>query len=128
MQSYGRNLALQGEIIGEGIQGNPEKLRGQHFYLYDVYDIDSSSYLGSQARQQVMQDLIALGASLKHVPILKVTNLARFDGDMAAILAYAEGKSLNPATLREGVVLKKLDGSFSFKVIANSYLLKHADR
>jgi hypothetical protein len=43
---------------------------------------------------------------------------------MEAILAYAEGVSYNPAVQREGVVFKALDGSKSFKVISNKWLLK----
>lgn len=128
LTSYGRNLALQGEIIGEGIQGNPEKLRGQEFRLFDIWDIDEQAYLGREARSRVVDALIALGATLKEVPFIEVTTLARFSGDMSSILAYAEGPSLNPATLREGVVFKRLDGRFSFKAISNSYLLKHSDR
>lgn len=128
LKKYGRKLALQGEIIGEGIQGNPEKLRGQEFYLFDIFDIDQYQYLGREARIQVVNDLRELGASIKEVPFIEMTSLAKFDQDVEKILTYAEGGSLNPTTLREGVVFKRLDGNMSFKAIANSYLLKHADR
>jgi RNA ligase (TIGR02306 family) len=128
LQAYGRNLALQGEIIGEGIQGNPEKLRGQAFYLFDIFDIDNGCYLGRDGRKEVVQALTQLGAHLLETPLLDIITLQRFGGDMAAILEYAEGPSLNPDTLREGVVFKRLDGESSFKVISNSYLLKHGDR
>lgn len=128
LEAYGRNLALQGEIIGEGIQGNPEKLRGQEFYLFDVYDIKQGQYLGQQARAQVVEDLRTLGAELSEVPCLGAMTLAQFEQDVAKILDFAEGPSLNPDTAREGLVFKRLDGGVSFKVISNSYLLKHADR
>ena len=42
---FGRNLAIQGEIIGEGIQGNPYKLRGQQFRVFNIFDIDTYQYL-----------------------------------------------------------------------------------
>jgi len=35
----GEEYAIQGELIGEGIQGNPEKLKGKLFYLFDIYSI-----------------------------------------------------------------------------------------
>jgi hypothetical protein len=44
------------------------------------------------------------------------------------ILNFAEGQSLNPQTKREGLVFKSWDSDFTFKAIANSYLLKHKDR
>ena len=128
LAAYGRKLALQGEIIGEGIQANPEKLRGQHFYLFDIYDIEQGQYLGKQARAQVIADLRQLGASLSEVPFLGIMTLARFKQSIASLLDFAEGPSLNPDTSREGLVFKRLDGGVSFKVISNSYLLKHGDR
>ena len=126
--AYGRNIALQGEIIGEGIQGNPEKLRGQSFLLFDVYDIDRQAYLGREARRQVVEDLRALGAILLETPCIDVLPLSRFNGSVARVLDYAEGPSLNTEITREGVVFKRIDGASSFKAISNSYLLKHGDR
>ncbi|MFZ6871769.1 RNA ligase (ATP) [Undibacterium sp. Di27W] len=126
--AYGRNLALQGEIIGEGIQGNPEKLRGQDFYLFDIFDIAAGRYLGREERQQALTALRELGATVHEVPWLENMTLGNFGGDITKVLDYAEGGSLNPTTAREGVVFKRLDGSMSFKAISNTYLLKHADR
>jgi RNA ligase (TIGR02306 family) len=128
LQAYGRNIALQGEIIGEGIQGNPEKLRGQAFLLFDVFDIDTQAYLGRQERRKVVEDLRALGAVLLEVPCIEVLQLSRFKGSVAIVLDYAEGPSLNVESAREGVVFKRIDGAFSFKAISNTYLLKHGDR
>jgi RNA ligase (TIGR02306 family) len=115
LATLGRNVALQGEIVGEGIQGNPEKLRGQQFHVLDE-------------RNAVVDALRVLGAGVRTVPLLEVSTLDRFGGSMAEVLAYAEGPSLNPGTSREGVVFKRLDGGLSFKAISNSYLLKHSDR
>ncbi|MGJ7531119.1 RNA ligase (ATP) [Variovorax sp. GB1P17] len=128
LATLGRNLALQGEILGEGIQGNPEKLRGQAFHVFDVFDIDRSSYCGMEERSAIVDALRELGATVRTVPLLEVTTLDRFDGSMAQVLAFAEGPSLNPASAREGLVFKRLDGGLSFKAISNSYLLKHSDR
>jgi hypothetical protein len=69
------------------------------------------------------------GADIEHVPIV--------DGDLRVaqaydtideLLEYAEGSSLNPQTKREGLVFKSWESDFTFKAIANSYLLKHKDR
>jgi len=123
-----QNFALQGEIIGEGIQGNPEKIKGQEFYLFDIFDIDTQAYLGRKARQAVITSLVQFGAAIKEVPYIGDVSLRPFQGEMSEVLAFAEGPSLNPKTTREGVVFKRLDGRQSFKVISNQYLLKHGDR
>jgi hypothetical protein len=42
------------------------------------------------------------------------------------MLKYAEGKSeLNSDTEREGVVVRSVDGTISFKAISNKFLLKN---
>jgi len=41
------------------------------------------------------------------------------------MLKYAEGKSvLNANTEREGVVVRSMDGTISFKAISNKFLLE----
>lgn len=120
----GRNLAFQGEIIGEGIQGNNESLVGQDFYLFDIYDIDKQKNLSPAERQEIVKVLNKNGFPIKHVPI--VGNIV-LNHTVDEILAMADGQSLNNAN-REGLVFKRLDGQFSFKAISNWYLEKHANR
>lgn len=120
----GRNLAFQGEIIGEGIQGNNEGLVGQDFYLFNIFDIDAQKHLGPNERQEIVKVLNKEGFPIKHVPI--VGNIV-LNHSVDEILAMADGQSLNNAN-REGLVFKRLDGQFSFKAISNWYLEKHANR
>ena len=65
MFRYGNNIAIQGEVIGEGIQSNPEGIKGQRFYAFDIWDIDSQKYLGSYART-----CICMNFDILHAPIL----------------------------------------------------------
>jgi RNA ligase (TIGR02306 family) len=117
------NFAIQGELIGEGIQGNPYKIRGQDFYVYDVYDIINQCYLNAQERQQFVER-----NNLKHVPVIAHSanlseTLKLHTVDYA--LTFAEGASmLNPNTEREGLVFK-CAGQFSFKAISNKFLWKN---
>lgn len=125
----GNDYAIQGELIGEGIQGNPEKIKGQRFYLFDIYGITAGRYLSPVARSAFLGRLNELGANIEHVPVL-VTEIAvtkQFE-TVDQLLEFAEGPSLNPETKREGLVFKSYDSDFSFKAISNSYLLKHKDR
>jgi len=120
MATFGKNIALQGELIGEGIQKNPEQIAGQDFYLFDVWDIDRQCHVSMGERK-----IAAAALGLKSVPLIDIITLEIFDS-MASILKCAEGFSwLNGKTQREGVVFKRIDGSDSFKVISNKYLLKN---
>jgi len=123
------DLAIQGELIGEGIQGNPEKLKGQRFFLFDVYDITNGLYLIPNERHDVLDQLKEGGADIEHVPIVRDMFLVTNEfGTIDELLEFAEGPSLNPQTKREGLVFKSYGSDFTFKAIANSYLLKHKDR
>ena len=128
LEAIERNVALQGELVGEGIQSNPEKLKGQEFFLFDIFDIDTQSYLGHRERNSVVEALKAKGAVIKEVPRIGFEPLSSFGSNLEELLAFADGPSLNPKTRREGLVFKEIDGRFSFKVISNHYLLKHGDR
>ena len=113
------NIAIQGELIGPGIQGNIYNLISHHFKVFDVYDIQEGYYLLPEDRKTFVD---AIG--LKHVPVLGTHLLV--DPDIDSILLAAEGKSLlNPNQEREGVVYKSMNSQFSFKAISNKYLLKN---
>jgi len=122
-----RNLALQGELIGEGIQGNPYKQKGQEFFLFDIYDIDTSKYLTPAERKAFIEE-----HDIKHVPVLAfgaelydTLGINSIDG----ILKFAEGKSVMGmiGCEREGLVFKSKAMQCSFKAISNKFLLKGGD-
>lgn len=118
LKLLGKNIAIQGEVIGTSIQGNPYKISGQDFYVFDIYDIDKQEYYNSVERLQLCESL-----ELKHVPVLEQVGIS---DSIESLLKYAEGKSeLNSITEREGLVFKCIQNpSISFKAISNSFLLK----
>lgn len=121
IRSTGRNLALQGELIGPGIQGNKYKLNKHVYAVYNIYDIDRQEYLLPEERQRICSDL-----RIMHVPVLNPGFTLGPDWTIEKILKEAEFKSsLNAETEAEGYVLKRLDGHDSFKAISNKWLLKH---
>lgn len=112
------NFAIQGELIGPGIQGNIYKLDKPRFYVYDIYDINRGEYLRPYECQSAC---IAMG--LNHVPVIAVSKDLSI-GTVDELLLWAEGPSkLNPAQEREGIVFKSESSSFSFKAISNKYLM-----
>ena len=123
MHAMGDNLAIQGELIGEGIQKNPYNIKGQEFHVYDIYDVNKGDYLGPNQ----VQGFCYL-ASLKHVPVIDAACILSETDTVDRLLELAEGKSiLNPKTEREGLVFKSNNGGFTFKAISNKFLLKNGD-
>lgn len=131
LREIGLNLAVQGELMGPGIQGNRESLKEPRLYVFDIFDIDEGKYLPPHRRHEVLEVLWNHGLSremVHHVPVIAMAesleDLGVFGID--GLLEFAEGPSLvHP--IREGLVFKRVDGDFSFKVISNQYLLKEKD-
>jgi RNA ligase (TIGR02306 family) len=116
------NIAIQGELMGPGIQGNRENLKTHKFFVFDVYDIDTGSYYDSEKRQALVEALRSNGVNIDHCPVLEPMNALRSTIDY--LLNFAEGKSINNE-VREGLVFKSIQNpNFSFKAISNQFLLK----
>ena len=120
LASVEKNICIQGELIGEGIQGNPYKIKGQTVRFFNAYDIDNQYQYGVPMFLATMQHSL----KLETVPIL--TNLTtKLPPTVDEMLSYADGKSaLNPDLDREGVVIRSMDTTISFKAISNKFLLK----
>ena len=111
------NICLQGELIGEGIQGNPYKIKGQTVRFFNGFNIDTQENISFLEFVELVQKM-----GLKTVPILDYDFLLpkTIDG----MLEYADNKSeLNSNFDREGVVVRSYDRTVSFKAISNKFLL-----
>jgi len=118
-------FAVQGEVIGEGIQGNPYKLIGQDLYVFQVLDIARSAFLGIDEMAAFCGQI-----ALKTVPRLETITL---DHTVDELVALAGRPSvLNPQTPAEGIVCRPLTEErdvelerLSFKVVNPHFLLKY---
>lgn len=131
LASLGRNYAIQGELMGPGIQANREALVQRMLFVFDIYDVDSSRYLTPDERHRIMDELWQHGVNrelVKHAPVIHASMHLSEAGitNIGELLAYADGPSLTHP-IREGLVFKRLDGLFTFKAISNRYLLKSED-
>ncbi len=133
MREVGRNIAIQGELIGHGIQKNPYKLSKQEFRIFDIFDIDAQKYLLEQERYSLISDL-ELSLTSHHVPVLS-RNVHKSQS-IDDLLSLANQKSQLSDSPAEGIVFKATTysddpeargGVVSFKVINNEYLLKERD-
>jgi hypothetical protein len=131
MEKYGRNLAIQGELCGPGIQGNKMGLKELQFLAFNVWDIDTQNYLGYEEASKIVSDL-----GLTPVPLVSVDKtlpeiLGNPDYSLDDLLQYADGTYDN-GELREGIVIRPmiesysyaLRGRMSFKVVSNKFLEK----
>ena len=114
----GGDFAIQGELIGPGIQGNIYKLSKPEFWVFDVYNISGGYYMSPAPRREFINVM-----GLLHVPVMS-TYKDLGVGTMEELLTWAEGPSaLTLSQEREGIVFKQVNGGMTFKAISNKYLL-----
>lgn len=116
LSKLGRNIAIQGELCGDMIQGNRGGLPEgeQDFFVYAMFDIDRQEFFDPRDVEKWSKEL-----GLKHVPVLgyfKLTDIASSHQDLKKRAAQRKG---------EGLVFKCLKDGRRFKVISNTYLLEH---
>ena len=117
LERWGKNVAIQGELWGSGINGNWEGISHHEFSVFDIFDIDSQTYMNSSKRE-----LACFVLDLNHTPVIEFTSLEKFTS-VQDFLQYAERPSINNK-VAEGVVFKSLTNpEYSFKAVSNSYLL-----
>jgi ATP-dependent RNA circularization protein (DNA/RNA ligase family) len=115
--TFDENICLQGELIGEGIQGNPYKIKGQTVRFFNAFNINQHRRLSFSEFYEIMNKF-----NLDTVPVLD-ENFTLPDS-IDELLSFAEGKSLlNRETEREGLVIRSQECKISFKVISNQFLL-----
>jgi RNA ligase (TIGR02306 family) len=121
----GFDLAIQGEIIGPGLQGNKYARTRAELHVFNVVNLDTLSLVPHA-------ELLAItaAAELTVVPQLGTVVL---DHAVDALVELSIGTSaLNPKTPREGIVLRPLLderdpelGRLSFKAINPKFLLQY---
>lgn len=113
----GMNLAIQGELVGAGIQGNFEKFEKYQVFAYNIFNVDTGTFVDYKTFLEYAA-LVDLQIVPEVYPAQKI-----LDKSVGEIVAMADGKGLL-ASYREGVVWKQLNGNCQFKAISNKYLDK----
>jgi RNA ligase (TIGR02306 family) len=133
LASLNGNFALQGELVGEGIQSNKLKIRAQAVYFFNLFDIDKFEHVSFDNFKRIINKL-----GLQFAPILDENYL--LETDIPTLVSRAKIKStINPLAWAEGIVIRPLfekydknfinvlgnSGRLSFKVINPEFLLKY---
>lgn len=122
LKSVDYDIAIQGELMGEGVQGNRENIKGHQFFIFDIWDINTQTHLTPAERINMWSREIANteNRTLNHVPVIGRLTID-IHTDIQYFLSIAEGLSLHN-DVREGLVFKDVKGKFSFKAISNTFL------
>jgi RNA ligase (TIGR02306 family) len=118
LAKYGKNIVLTGEICGPGIQKNRLRLSALEWYVFDLMDWDSGSYVPYERMLEICAFL--------EVPVVPLEERGdRFAYTLEELLEKARGKY--PSGIdKEGIVVRDVlsPKAVSFKVLNNDALLK----
>lgn len=127
-----RNLSIQGEMAGPGIQGNRLGLSESKLYLFNLFDIDTGKYLS-----HTELSAFAEKHGLKVVPTVYRLDFGGVVAprDVNHLLNIANNLNYDNGTPAEGIVWRSmcethsdvLKGRLSFKTISNRYLEKYKE-
>jgi len=130
LRSVGKNVAIQGETVGEGIQGNPMCFRGQCFHIFDIFDITEGRYMIPEERYEYLEKA---GLYMYHVPIVhKAIKVFSVFNNIDEIINYVYGDTIYcKGKKREGSVFKSvnlIDGrNITFKAVDDRKLALEKD-
>lgn len=120
-------LAIQGEVVGPGIQANKLNLSEHKFYVFNVIDVETK-----QRKSYDYCRSFCAANGLDFVPVMEEGEEFSYQ-TLDEMLKLSEGKYKEhiPEAVakqeREGIVVRSKDQSISFKVINNKFLLKGGD-
>lgn len=124
-EDHDRQLALQGECMGPGIQGNREELEEHEFFCFRIWDVDNQNFLDDADFLEVTSTL-----GINIVPQGEIVNFFDVYDTIKDALESADHASIKHP-IAEGDVYKstvKVNGqTVHFKVINNKFLLKCED-
>ena len=124
-EDTGHEFALQGELVGPGVNSNRDMYTEHDWYVFRIWDITDQKFVEPDERRSMCHDY-----GIKHVQVIG-THVDVFDKFLTEedLLKFAEGKT-ERGHEREGLVFKADDGKepfVSFKAVSNRYLLKLCD-
>ena len=121
LKSIGKNIAIQGEICGTGINKDPYNFKDLRFFLFNVIDLDTN-------KKYTFHEKLKFCVINKFD---KVPYVGRFimkkDMTVHDIIERAKHHSVfGKNILREGIVIRNInDDHMSFKAINPEFLLKY---
>ena len=128
LRSLTQNIAIQGELIGPGVQKNKYKLTELTMRVFNAFDIDKRDHL-----EQDELEKLCLKLDLPLAPLMSMTEVDEVvNVDYLVKMVSGLKSKINPETPIEGIVFRTIPkvlhpkyGRVSFKVINPEFLLKY---
>jgi ATP-dependent RNA circularization protein (DNA/RNA ligase family) len=128
LKNDGRNLAIQGEVYGPGIQGNLLGVKDIQFRAFNLFDIDNYKYLD---RNELLRF-----CDVNDIPVVEtIEDGTFFDRTLQELQNFANNLVYENGNLAEGIVIRPtvetysetLKGRLSGKIISEPFELKYND-
>ncbi len=128
LKNSGRNLAIQGEVYGPGIQGNLLGVKDIQFRAFNLFDIDNYKYLDWKELQEF--------CFYNSIPIVDTIDIGpSFNKTLPELQEFANNLKYDNGNLAEGIVVRPteesysetLKGRLSGKIISEPFELKYND-
>lgn len=128
LATLGGDYALQGEVHGEGIQGNHLGVKGVSLAMFNLFDITEHIY----ADHPVLEDFCKAAG----LPMVRTVWRGEFRFTLPELVDLASAQDYAPGRAAEGIVIRPVaearslileSGRLSAKVISERYALKHGE-
>src|SRR5262249_30141153 len=122
------DFAVQGELHGEGIQGNHLGVKGVTLAIFNLFDITSHAYVG----QKLLENFCATNGLSRVREVWR----GEFRFTLPQLVELASSQDYAPGNPAEGIVIRPVEearsrilesGRLSAKVISERYALKHGE-
>ena len=114
---YGPDIAVQGELMGPGIQGNRENFADHEYFMFGAYDITNQRRVKPRHYRECAEIV-----GIKTAPLLAIGNVFKFHSTFADFKKASEIASINHPVAEGLVYVSQNNPDISFKVINNQYL------
>jgi len=120
--------AIQGEVHGEGIQGNHLGVKGVSFAVFNLFNIATHDYANHTA--------LANFCKANSLPMVREVWRGEFRFTLPELVELASAKDYASGRPAEGIVIRPVEearsrilesGRLSAKVISERYALKHGE-
>lgn len=134
LKELNKDVAIQGEIVGPGINKNTLGLKYIDVYFYDAFDIKTFKYYNLNEFKTLIENKL----KLKTVPIISYDFILIDNIDELVKISIGKSK-INLEGMREGIVIRPLEeiydcsvmednnGRITFKVVNPFYLIENDD-